>query len=124
MADLHPLAGLPLHGLAAGVEEVQLEVHLVHLPIPVVGGGVVDKRVVRVLLGVLEGLPLLASKLQHWEPRLPPVGAGGARGRDQGLYHFPFPVWVRVGAGALLQAGQAVTPVDQLLFAVVTFKCS
>ena len=63
--DLYPLAGLPFHGLEAGVEEAELEPHLAHLSVPVVVEGVVHKGIVWVLLGVLEGSPSLNMFLSN-----------------------------------------------------------
>ena len=56
---------------------------------------------------------VLAPPLQHGESRLAPVGAGGARGGGEGPDHLALPVGVGVGAGALLQAGEAVAPIGQ-----------
>ena len=58
--DDHSLAHLPLHMLAVVADQLHGVLHLLLLPLVVLGGVLVE-GVVLVAMGVLEGLKVLAS---------------------------------------------------------------
>ena len=70
--DVHSLTDLSLHWLGVVADQLHSKLHLLLLPLVVVGA-VLGEGVVTVALGVLEGFQVLAATYCHTEPRLPSV---------------------------------------------------